>query len=155
MRQTFAACCARATSGQAAADPTIPLIKSRRCIASPKAYLLAPTVAQKDWITAGILIARNWLSDCFAKQQFVGSNVRFGSKADIGARPVNVCFTPKSGHWNSVSICKAWLLDHRTIGVLRRISLPNQCRSVYPRKEKPTSARPNRQVATAAALKTS
>jgi uncharacterized protein YchJ len=48
MRQTFAACCARATSGQAAADPTIPLIKSRRCIASPKAYLLAPTVAQKE-----------------------------------------------------------------------------------------------------------
>jgi hypothetical protein len=25
-------------------------------------------------------------------------NVRFGSKADIGARPVNVRFTPKSGH---------------------------------------------------------
>jgi hypothetical protein len=48
-------------SGQAAADPTIPLIKSRRRIASPKAYLLAPTVAQKDWITAGILIARNWV----------------------------------------------------------------------------------------------
>jgi len=26
------------------------------------------------------------------------SNVRFGSKADIDARPRNVCFTPKSGH---------------------------------------------------------
>jgi hypothetical protein len=25
-------------------------------------------------------------------------HVRFGSKADIEARPVNVCFTPKSGH---------------------------------------------------------
>jgi len=25
-------------------------------------------------------------------------DVRFGSKADIEARPVDVCFTPKSGH---------------------------------------------------------
>jgi hypothetical protein len=48
------------------------------------------------------------------------------------------------------AICKAWL-DHRTISVLRRISLPNQCRSIHPRKEKPTSARPNQP---AAALKT-
>src|SRR5262249_26846503 len=27
-------------------------------------------------------------------------DVRFGSKADIGARPINVCFTPESGHRN-------------------------------------------------------
>jgi hypothetical protein len=33
------------------------------------------------------------------------ANVRFGSKADIGVRPRNVCFTPKSGHWNSVAEC--------------------------------------------------
>jgi hypothetical protein len=26
------------------------------------------------------------------------ADVRFGSKADIGARPINVWFTPKSGH---------------------------------------------------------
>jgi hypothetical protein len=26
------------------------------------------------------------------------ANVRFGSKADIGARPIDVRFTPKSGH---------------------------------------------------------
>src|SRR5262249_25154273 len=32
-------------------------------------------------------------------------NVRFGSKADIGARPMNVGFTPESGHWNSVGQC--------------------------------------------------
>src|SRR5262249_12419772 len=32
-------------------------------------------------------------------------NVRFGSKADIEAPPTNVCFTPKSGHWNSVGKC--------------------------------------------------
>src|SRR5262245_50508314 len=28
-------------------------------------------------------------------------DVRFGSKADIGGRLGNVCFTPKSGHWDS------------------------------------------------------
>jgi hypothetical protein len=30
-------------------------------------------------------------------------NVAFGSKADIEARPVNVRFTPESGHWLSGS----------------------------------------------------
>jgi hypothetical protein len=30
---------------------------------------------------------------------------RFGSKADIGARPINVRFTPNSGHWLSASGC--------------------------------------------------
>src|SRR6516165_12668600 len=45
---------------------------------------------------------------------------RFASKADIGARPVNVCFTPESGHWNPTVRCplsaksRHWLgsLDH-------------------------------------------
>jgi hypothetical protein len=32
-------------------------------------------------------------------------NVRFGSKAEIGVRLRNVCFTPKSGHRNSVAEC--------------------------------------------------
>src|SRR6516225_2990366 len=34
-----------------------------------------------------------------------GGNVRFGSKADIGAPPINVRFTPKSGHRNSLTGC--------------------------------------------------
>jgi len=33
------------------------------------------------------------------------ANVRFGSKAYIGAGPINVRFTPNSGHWNSVTEC--------------------------------------------------
>ena len=41
----------------------------------------------------------------FARQQFLAAHVRFGSKADIRARLSNVCFTPKSGHWNSVVAC--------------------------------------------------
>ena len=32
-------------------------------------------------------------------------NVRFGSKADIGASPIDVRFTPKSGHWDSAAKC--------------------------------------------------
>ena len=32
-------------------------------------------------------------------------DVRFGSKADIGARPINVRFTPESGHWDSAVEC--------------------------------------------------
>ena len=33
------------------------------------------------------------------------ANVRFGSKADISECPRDVRFTPKSGHWLSVSQC--------------------------------------------------
>ena len=32
-------------------------------------------------------------------------NVRFGSKADIAALPINVRFTPESGHRNSTAKC--------------------------------------------------
>jgi hypothetical protein len=41
----------------------------------------------------------------FAWQQSLGPNVRFGSKADIGGPPIDVRFTPKSGHRNSVTEC--------------------------------------------------
>ena len=45
-------------------------------------------------------------SEChFAWQQFLGPNVRFGSKADIGEGVTHVRFTPKSGHWNSPAEC--------------------------------------------------
>ena len=33
------------------------------------------------------------------------AHVRFGSKADMEALSPNVCFTPKSGHWLSMSGC--------------------------------------------------
>jgi hypothetical protein len=39
----------------------------------------------------------------FAQQQSQGAHFRFGSKADIGESPANVCFTPKSRHWNSAA----------------------------------------------------
>src|SRR5215469_77963 len=43
--------------------------------------------------------------DPFAAQQFLTGHVRYGSKADIGARQRNVRFAPNSGHRNSVSKC--------------------------------------------------
>jgi hypothetical protein len=47
------------------------------------------------------------VNDQFALQTSWIADVRFGSKADIGAPPINVRFTPKSGHWNSVLKCTA------------------------------------------------
>jgi len=37
-----------------------------------------------------------------AVQQYQVPDVCFGSKADMAAFPINVRFTPKSGHWNSI-----------------------------------------------------
>jgi len=48
---------------------------------------------QQGFTTGGIGSDRH-----FAWQQSPGQNVRFGSKADIEARPINVRFTPESGH---------------------------------------------------------
>jgi hypothetical protein len=35
----------------------------------------------------------------------IAPDIRFGSKADIAASSINVCFTPESGHRNSVVEC--------------------------------------------------
>ena len=37
---------------------------------------------------------------CAVKAIWAAADVRFGSKADIGAGPRHVRFTPNSGHWN-------------------------------------------------------
>src|SRR5262249_26646210 len=39
------------------------------------------------------------------RQHRAEADVRFGSKADIGEHSINVRFTPKSGHRNSVVEC--------------------------------------------------
>src|SRR6516164_6394362 len=45
-------------------------------------------------------------------------------KAHIGAHPINVRFTPKSGHWNSVVECPLCANSgHSTLGALDTISL--------------------------------
>jgi hypothetical protein len=51
----IAGCCARAASGQAAAEPTIPLMQSRRRIAFPKAGT-TPTIKelQQGFTTGGM-----------------------------------------------------------------------------------------------------
>ena len=54
----------------------------------------------------------------FAKQV---AHVRFGSLADIEARPINVRFTPESGHRNSVVECP--LCAKADIGVESKFSV--------------------------------
>src|SRR5262249_32383895 len=53
----------------------------------------------KLWPTQTSFISQ-WRWRCASQQNRV-ANVRFGSKADIAARPRNVRFTPKSGHGSS------------------------------------------------------
>jgi integrase len=48
-----------------------------------------------------VSLAENHLLSCTASQQNESVDVCFGSKADIGACPRDVRFTPKSRHWNS------------------------------------------------------
>jgi hypothetical protein len=40
-----------------------------------------------------------------AQQQSSGPNVCFGSKADIGLPPIDVRYSPKSGHWQARLKC--------------------------------------------------
>jgi hypothetical protein len=59
---------------------------------------------QQGFTTGGMGSARH-----FARQQSSGPNVRFGSKADIGARPRNVRFVPKADIWRR---SRNHLFDH-------------------------------------------
>src|SRR6516165_5088079 len=69
------------------------LALERRRIAHPKGLGLRRFSKS---ITAGICDRRNgYRSNCAAKRT---AHVRFGSKADIGARPRDVRFTPQSRH---------------------------------------------------------
>ena len=77
--------------------PTILAKKTRRISSGEE--LVAPT-------TVLAMVAAFWanltysgtLGHHVAQQQFKGVHVRFGSKADIGARPYDVRFTPESRH---------------------------------------------------------
>jgi hypothetical protein len=85
-------CCARAASGQTAADQAITLMKSRRRIAFTKAGTTPSGMRlQQGFPTGGMGSDRH-----FAWQQPSGSNVRFGSKADMTGRICDVCLPPKA-----------------------------------------------------------
>src|SRR6516164_2105334 len=69
----FPACCARAASVHAAAEPTITLMKSRRRIASPKAGTTPTrTRLQQGFATGGMGFRRQ-----FAQQHSETAHVRF------------------------------------------------------------------------------
>src|SRR5215467_12793211 len=61
----------------------------------------SPRLHQVAAIYMGTALRNTVPSACRGK----GGNVRFGSKADIGAHPRHVCFTPESGHRNSAAEC--------------------------------------------------
>jgi len=99
------ALCARAASGHATPKAAIPLMKARRRIAAPKAQGLCGPCFGTTQLQQGITTCGMGSDGHFAWQQSPRPNVRFGSKADIGAYTRHVRFTPKSGHWLSVLGC--------------------------------------------------
>ena len=90
----IARCCACTVSGEAATDPATAFMKSRRRIAFTKAGTTPIRTRLQQGFAAGEIGFRSQV----ARQQSWTANVRFGSKADIEARPRNVRFTPESGH---------------------------------------------------------
>jgi hypothetical protein len=67
------------------AEPAAPLMKSRRRIAFTK----AGTTPRRKRLQQGFGTGEMGFDGHFAEQQSSGPNVRFGSIADIGARPIN------------------------------------------------------------------
>jgi hypothetical protein len=65
----IADCCARTTSGQAAADPAITLMKSRRRIARSQGLGLRQPSLSGTRLQQGFAISEMGFSDQFAQQQ--------------------------------------------------------------------------------------
>ena len=84
-------CCARAASGHTIATPPTSVMKSRRFITPPR--------SSKRSIVAATTGSPEGLHQ---------ADVRFGSKADVEARPSDVRFTPESGHSPTRSGCLLW-----------------------------------------------
>jgi len=87
-----------APSGRTVAEPTIPLMKSRRRIAALKAQSLCGLCFGIDAITAGICDRRNGVPGQVARQQFRAADIRFVPAADIPRGSTDVRFTPQIGH---------------------------------------------------------
>ena len=54
-----------------------------------------------------------------AQQQSRATHVRFGSKADIGSPPVDVCFTPESGHGRLTIECPLCAISRHSTAFVR------------------------------------
>ena len=95
--------CARAAIGQAAAALPRSAMNSRRLMASP-----APTT------TSGVkTISHLDQKLCSSLHPKGAAHVRFGSLADIEARPRDVRFTSKSGHTSASSRCPLCANNYR------------------------------------------
>src|SRR6516162_7695297 len=65
-----------------------------------------------------------------ASQRRPAADVRFGSKADIGEGAIDVRFTPKSGHRNSVAKCPLCAKSrHSALRKERRYSMTSSARA--------------------------
>src|SRR5499427_9006707 len=117
MRRIRSGCCARAGSGNAAADPAIPWMKSRRRIAAPRLRAVRTCFGMSQ-LQQGITTG-GMGSEChFAQQQSSGLNVRFGSKAGI------MQFS-KERHYPITSLAMSSIVD---------MSRPQQSRMWAPRR---------------------
>ena len=98
IRRMRSACCARAASGQAAAEPAITFMKSRRRITSPKGSGARRLLPTKDAITAGIYDRRNGgqKSFCVATTLSAECPLWVISRHSVRSRPCPLY--PKSGH---------------------------------------------------------
>jgi hypothetical protein len=93
---------ARAVSGHVTAETAVALTKSRRRIATLKNrnYATPPRGLQQQFATDEMGCKR---SICAAP--ILSYSCRFGSKADMAAHPVDVRYSPKSGHWQARMGC--------------------------------------------------
>jgi hypothetical protein len=72
---------------------------------------------------AGFATGGNGVRRHLARQQVSTTDFRFGSKADIAALPINVRFTTKSGHWNSLAKCPLYATPD-FCGAAKSIAIP-------------------------------
>ena len=106
MRGIFRDCCACACNGHIVVPTANRTVKSRRLIWPLRSDALLSIVSRQPTLLKG-------------------SDVRFGSLADIETLQRDVCFTPESGHWLSVSGCPLCANSgHQRTSARRRFSRP-------------------------------
>ena len=102
----LSACCARAASGQGAADPAITLMKSRRRIASPPRL-------HYGGITAGIWDQRNEAKRPVCNATISSCSCPLWVKSVVSDAPADVHFEPLA---TKVQRTKCGLFDHLVRG---------------------------------------
>src|SRR5262245_28955480 len=104
MRRMRSGCCSPAAIGHASVAPPIDLMNSRRRIAFPKVQ--DANRAEQLCEQSRKLELTEWgPTVIFAARQSNLGDVAYGSKTDIGGRPSDARFTPRSGHHSGHDSC--------------------------------------------------